>query len=105
MNTTEIYYAQLNVSEYYTIDTITKLIDRLSNLGSDVYYDNSTKSINIENPNENIDGIIRKELKQWINELSIDKNNMEVLCNNIDFIFNITKINDNSGTIIKVYLY
>ena len=107
MNTTEIYYAQLSVSEHYTIDTITNLIDKLKHLGSEVYYDVGTRSINIENPTEeDIEDTIREELKQWINELPAEKNDIETLCDNIDFVFNITKINDSTiGIIVKVYLY
>ena len=106
MNTTEIYYAQLNVSKYYTIDTISNLIDRLKHLGSEVYYDVGTKSINIENPKEDIEDIIKEELKQWLNELPAEKDDIKTLCDNIDFVFNITKINDESiGIIVKLYLY
>lgn len=106
MNTTEIYYAQLNVSEHYTVNSISELIDKLKHLGSEVYYDVSTKSINIENPKEDIEDIIKEELKQWLNDLPAEKDDIKTLCDNIDFVFNITKINDNSiGIIVKLYLY
>lgn len=105
MNTTKIYSAQLNVSEYYTIDTITDLINRLNNLGTDIYFNNETRSIDIENPKDNIEYSIREELKQWLSELPADKESIITICNNINFVFNITKIGYEDNCIIKVYLY
>ena len=106
MNTTKIYYAQLNVSKFYTVETITKLIDRLSYLGQDVYYNNETRSIDIEGPYEkDNDDNIRNELKEWIKELPADKESINIICDNINFVFNITKIGTENNNIIKLYLF
>ena len=105
MNTKKIYYAQLNVSEHYTIDTITNLINKLHNLGTDIYFNNETKSIDIENPEDHIEDTIREELKQWLNELPADKESINTICDNINFVYNITRIGYDDNCTIKVYLY
>lgn len=106
MNTTKIYYAQLNVCSFFTIETISELIDRLKQFGQDVYYNNETRSIDIENPSEDTElGLIRDELKHWLVSLPANINDITTLCDNINFVFNITKIMIDNSTIIKVYLY
>ena len=59
----------------------------------------------IENPKDNIEYSIREELKQWLSELPADKESIITICNNINFVFNITKIGYEDNCIIKVYLY
>ena len=106
MNTTKIYSAQLNVSKFYTVEEITRLINRLGYLGQDIYYNNETRSIDIEEPIENINyDMIREEVKQWIKELPADEESIKIICDNINLIFNITKIKLQNDTIIKLYLY
>ena len=67
MNTTKIYNAQLNVSKFYTVDSIKALIDRLSYIGEDVYYNSETRSIDIDIPDEKVtnfdDSVIRLRKK------------------------------------------
>ena len=104
--TKKIYYAQLNVSKFYTVEEITRLINRLGYLGQDIYYNNETRSIDIEEPIENINyDMIREEVKQWIKELPADEESIKIICDNINLIFNITKIKLQNDTIIKLYLY
>lgn len=106
MNAERIYYAQLNVSKCYTVDTINNLISKLSYLGEDVYYNNETRSIDIDNPSDpNVKLHIINKLQEWVKDLPTDKDTIETICCNIDFIFNITTINIDNNTIIKVYLY
>lgn len=106
MNTTKIYYAQLNVCKFFTVETITDLINRFKQFGQDIYYNNETRSIDIENPNGNATiGLIREELKQWLITLPADVNDINIICDNINFVFNITNIQIENDSIIKVYLY
>lgn len=105
MNNSKIYTAQLDVSKFFTVETVTNLIDRLSYLGKDVYYNNKTRSIDIEieDGKECDDIAIREELKIWLHTLEANKESIEIICNNINLVFNITKLG-NINT-IKVYLY
>ena len=107
MNTTKIYSAQLNVSEFYTVETINNLINKLSYLGKDVYYNTETRSIDIEleDPKIVLVDTVRKELKEWINELPADKESIDIICDNINIVFNITNITVDNISIIKLYLY
>ena len=109
MNTTKIYYAQLNVSKLFTVDSITKLIERLQCTGDEVCYNIETKSIDIEIPkgtaSEFNDNIIRDELKEWVKELPAEQSDIDTICDNINFVFNITKIGAENSDIVKLYLY
>lgn len=108
MNNEKIYYAQLNVSKFYTVETINDLIDRLSYLGKDVYYNCDTKSIDIEV----MDGVwlcdnrqIKRQLCEWIEQFPADKESIEIIKNNIDYVFNITNIAIDGVMTIKVHLF
>lgn len=107
MNTLKISHAQLSVSKCYTVDTINTLINIIGRDGLISYYNFETKSIDIEHENnKEIDiNIIKYRLKEWLDTLTADKESIEILKNNIDFIFNITRLNSPDGTIFKVYLY
>lgn len=114
MNTQKIYNAQLNVSKCYTTETIEKLINNLSNYSKqNVYYNAETKSIDMEfegfNYFHHIDNI-KNVISQWVSELPCDKNSIDIICNNIDFIYNITVLHSellpfSDNDIIKIYLY
>lgn len=107
MNTIKISNAQLNVSNYYTAETINKLINLIEQNGLIAYYNTETKSIDVESDDINklnVD-LIKLKLKEWLNNLSADDESIRIMCNNIDFIFNITQINSSNGPILKVYLY
>ena len=106
MDTVKISNAQLNVSKEYTVGTIDKLIGKFAHHGLISYYNIETKSIDIETGDNIIEhDTIKTELKEWLNELPADKEDIKIMCDNIDFIFNITQINTDNGKIIKVYLY
>lgn len=106
MNTVKISNAQLNVSKYYTADTINSLINRISQNGLIAYYNTETKSIDVESENNKLDiNLIKIRIKEWLNELSADKEHIKIMCDNLEFIFNITQINSTNGLIVKVYLY
>lgn len=108
MNTTKIYYAQLNVSNFFTVETITNLIEKISYIGKDAYYNTETKTIDIELDEENYllaESKIRTELKNWIQGLDADKESINIICDNIDYIFNITQITIDNKIIAKLYLY
>lgn len=111
MNTTKIYFAQLNVSKFYTVDSIKKLIDRLSYIGEDVYYNNETRSIDIDIPSEDVsnfdDLMIRDELTVWLKELPAEQEDIDTMINNINYVFNITKIGsiNNNKSVVKLYMY
>lgn len=106
MDTIKISNAQLNVSKHYTVGTIDKLIGRFGKHNYIAYYNIETKSIDIEVGDNNINiGLIKTEIKEWLNELPADQESIDIMCDNIDFIFNITQINPEDGIIIKVYLY
>lgn len=109
MNTTKIYNAQLNVSEYYTIDAVKELINKLSYIGDDVYYNNATRSIDIDIPKGTIsefdDTLVRDELKIWLRELPANEEDIETVIENINCVFNITKIGSEKNDVVKLYLY
>lgn len=109
MNTTEIYTAQLNVSKFFTVETITNLINKLSYLGKEVYYNAESRTIDIEleDPKTILihTDLIRKELKEWIMELPADEESIKIICNNINYIFNITQIAIEGVSTVKVHLY
>lgn len=103
MNTLKIYNAQLNVSRCYTIETITNLIDEFEN----AYYNNETRSIDIEvNEGCNISNDdIKYTIKSWLYTLPADRSSIDIIAENINIVFNITRINNENNEIIKVYLY
>lgn len=110
MNTEKICDAQLNVSKYYTTDTIEDLIYKLSQYELEAYYNTDTKSIDIEIIDENIfDEVdIRGCLDQWLKELVLEganKDSIDIIRNNIDFVFNHTKIPNGKDSTVKLYLY
>lgn len=108
MNTKKIYNAQLSVSKIINADLINDLVSRLSAIGES-NYDCNTKGIVIRKngiPNELDDTNIKYILREWINDMNLDKEDYDILIDNIDILFNITKININdSKHIINVYLY
>lgn len=109
MNTKKIYNAQLSVSKIINADYINDLVSRLSSLG-DAKYNCNSKSVTIKrngNPDEIDDVTIRYILREWLTELDIDQEDYNVLIDNADILFNITKINfaDTPYHIINVYLY
>ena len=107
METTEIYTAQLNVSNYFTVETVNNLIDILKPLGRDAYYNHETRSVDLllEHGEFIADFKIRECLKTWVKTLPADLKDINTYCNNIEFIFNITKIMIDNEAIIKIYLY
>lgn len=106
MNTNEISNAQLNVSKHFTVESINKLINRLEACGYTAYYNTKTKSIDIEiGTNEISFESIKMEVKQWIYQLPVDDESKKIVADNIDFIFNITKIITEQGNIVKLHLY
>ena len=108
MNPTEISYAQLHASKFYTVETIDKLIEALGEVNLDAYYNSETRSIDIEigdNDPTFMTSVIKTTLKNWIYGLQMDVEITATINNNIDFIFNITKINSDDKIIFKVYLY
>ena len=109
MNTKKIYNAQLSVSKIINADYINDLVSRLSSLG-DAKYNCNSKSVTIKRngkPDEIDDVTIRYILREWLTELDIDQEDYDVLIDNADILFNITKINfaDTPYHIINVYLY
>lgn len=107
MNTKKIYDAQLSVSKLINDDSINDLVNMLTDIGSAAYNYNS-KSIMIKKNEEdnNDEEKIRSILKIWINELDLSKEDHDTLIDNIDILFNITKLNEcNDEHIINVYLY
>lgn len=109
MNTKKIYNAQLSVSKIINADYINDLVSRLSSLGESKYNCNS-KSVTIKrngNPDEIDNVTIRYILREWLTDLDIDQEDYDVLIDNADILFNITKINfaDTPYHIINVYLY
>lgn len=109
MNTKKIYNAQLSVSKIINADYISDLVSRLSSLG-DAKYNCNSKSVTIKrngNPDEIDNVTIRYILREWLTDLDIDQEDYNVLIDNIDILFNITKINftDTPYHIINVYLY
>lgn len=108
MDTKKIYDAQLSVSKIIDDDLINDLVNKLEVIGSSAYNYNS-KSIMITKSEEDINDDIRIKsiLKDWINEIDISKEDHKILIDNIDILFNITKLNDCNDTkhIINLYLY
>lgn len=111
MNTEKIYTAQLNVSKYYTEETINDLVSKLSFTGiGNTYYNEENKSIDIKcNRQSSIedDIIIKNNIKEWLNTLPVNQDDISIIKDNIDIIFNITKIGipNVEKHIINVYLY
>lgn len=110
MDTKQIYIAQLNVSKYYTQNTINDLVSKLSFIGEETYYNEKNKTIDINcNRVASIedDCAIRQTIKEWIKTLPIENKDIDVMIENIDFIFNITKLTypNLDKHIINVYLY
>lgn len=107
MNTLKIYNAQLNVSRCYTVETITNLIDELSIYTENAYYNNETRSIDIEvDEGNNISNDdIKYTIKSWLYTLPTDRGSIDIIAENINIVFNITRINNENNEIIKVYLY
>lgn len=103
MNMTKISNAQLNVSNFYTVENVTNLINRLSSEDYSAYFNLETRSIDIEAENDSIsDFVIKHELEQWLRELPADNESIDIICENIDVVFNITKLSNN---LTKLYLY
>lgn len=112
MNTEKIYTAQLNVSKFYTDETINDLVSRISsaNIGDETYYNDKTKTIDIKCNRMAMvedDFTIREIIKEWIQSLPINKEDIDIIINNMEFIFNITKLGypNIEKHIINIYLY
>ena len=112
MNTEKLYTAQLNVSKFFNNETINDLILRLKVLFAedDIIYNEKTNTIDImRNKMSNVedDINIRVILKEWIRSLQADQNDIDIITNNIEFIFNITKLGypNIDKHIINIYLY
>lgn len=112
MNTEKLYTAQLNVSKFFNNETINDLILRLKALFAEdnIIYNEKTNTIDIaRNRISNIedDINIRMILKEWIKTLPADQNDIDIITNNIEFIFNITKLGypNIDKHIINIYLY
>lgn len=89
-----LYTAQLIVSKCYTDETISNLVERVSNIG-DAYYNNLTKTIDIKvNTLATIDddNNIRNILREWVQSLDAKKEYIELISKNVPYIFNIYKI-------------
>lgn len=109
MDTKRIYDAQLSVSRIINADLINDLVSRLSAIGPDKYdYNSKSVVINKDGIPDELDDInIKYILKEWIYDMNLNKEDYNTLINNIDILFNITKItlNNNLEHIINVYLY
>ena len=110
MNTKRIYDAQLNVSEFYNDETINDLVSRLSSIGDETYYNEKTKTIDIKmNKVSSIedDYNIREIIKEWLRTLPANEEDIEIMINNADYIFNIAKLGypNLEKHIINIYLY
>lgn len=110
MNTQKIYTAQLNVSKFYNKNTINDLVSKLSFIGEETYYNEKTNTIDIKcNRLAMIedDVAIRETMKEWVKTLPANKEDIDIITNNIEIIFNITKLGypNLEKHIINVYLY
>lgn len=110
MDTKRIYDAQLNVSKFYTDETINDLVSRVSFIGERSYYNTKTNTIDI-NVNRiamvEDDYTIRNIIIDWLNTLPADKKDIEVMIANNEYIFNIAKLGypGVDKHIINIYLY
>lgn len=111
MNTKEIYTAQLNVSNFYNDETVNDLISRLNsyNIGN-TYYNEKTNTIDIKCDRQssiNDDIIIRNTIKEWVKSLPANEEDINIIINNIEVVFNITKLGypNLEKHIINIYLY
>lgn len=107
MDTKKILNAQLNVSKYYTIETIDNLINILKQNEFIAYYNTETKSIDIETESKDVNmNLIKSIVKEWLNTIEAEEKYIKIMCDNLDFIFNFIQIYSyDNKTIVKVYLY
>ena len=100
MNTKEIYTAQLNVSKQFTDSSIGELCDIIFHCNTiseirNVSYNAYLKSIEIvidRRSEVEDDEKLRILLQNWLKTLPVSRNDIDILCNNIEFIFNISKV-------------
>ena len=106
MNTEELYHAQLNALEKISVNSIKFLIDKLSIIG-EAFYNYTSRCIEIEESEQTNDLHLKSILRDWLSESDdIDEDDKKILLDNIDFVFNITKItSDINKPIIQIYLY
>lgn len=110
MNTKRIYDAQLNVSKFYDDNTINDLISKLSFIGDETYYNEKTKTIDIKvNRLASVedDSTIRTIIKEWVELLPADEEDIKIITDNINYIFNIVKLGypNLDKHIIEIYLH
>ena len=90
----KLYTALLNVSKYYNDQTISNLVSKVSFIGKSEY-SNNDKTIHIHvnrTASMEDDDTIRQVLKEWLNTLPADKEDIRYICDNVQYIFNITKM-------------
>lgn len=108
MNPEKLYDVQLSVSKLINDDLVNDLISRLSIIGNSSYnYNTKCIDIKVNKNSDKNDDTIKTILKEWLFDINLDSNTYNILSNNIDFLFNITKTNNfnNSKHIIHLYLY
>lgn len=110
MDNKRIYTAQLNVSKFYTTNTINDLVSKLSFIGDETYYNEKTKTIDIKcNRLATVedDCAIRETIREWVKTLPADKEDINTIVENIEFVFNIAKLGypNLEKHIINIYLY
>lgn len=94
MTKKDLYTAQLNVSKYYNNETINNLVSKVSFIGNS-FYNETTKTIDIKVDrlaSIEDDEVIRQILKEWVKTLPADKEDIELICENVQYIFNISKL-------------
>lgn len=109
MKTEAIYDAQLNVSKFYNSETINALVSKLSFMGKAVYNQNTCTIDILKDTKANVedDILIRSVLRDWLRDLPANEKDIEILCDNINYIFNIAKLGYAcmDKHIINIYLY
>lgn len=105
----KLYTAQLNVSKYYNDETINDLVSKVSFIGESKYNKND-KTIHIQvnrTASMEDDDIIRQVLKEWLNTLPADNEDINYISDNVQYIFNITKMGyaNIPGHTICIWLY
>lgn len=110
IDTEKICTAQLNVSNFYNEQTINSLVNKLNCIGDKVFYNEKSKTIDIESnhiSNVEDDDKIKNIIRDWLYTLPADINDINVISDNIDIIFNVVKLGypNIDKHIINIYLY
>lgn len=105
----KIYDAQLSVSKIINDDLVNDLVSRLSIIGPSSY-NIETKCVDIDMKTMALvehDDTIRTILREWLFDMDLDKEIYNILSNNVEILYNITKTGypNIQEHIIHVYLY